>query len=101
MLIIPRTPSPEPLEHRDIDSMTEDEVRRALREARAAGARPRHSSVKQEVKREVKRERGDASDESKPAKRPRRSSEPTETVDLTDDAAVSEVAARPVYVLDD
>ncbi|KAJ9623177.1 hypothetical protein H2203_006113 [Taxawa tesnikishii (nom. ined.)] len=48
--IIPRTPSPAPLEARAIESLTEDELRERLRRAEQANAQ--QVKIKQEMKRE-------------------------------------------------
>lgn len=45
MLIIPRTPSPLPLEERDITTLTPDELRELQRRARAARVRKVHAAA--------------------------------------------------------
>ena len=79
LMIIPSSLSPEPLGDPEIESMTEEELRRALREARNNGSRSNATRIKPEIKREAE----DTVNGRKPAKRARRSDEPIQTVDLT------------------
>ena len=61
-MIIPRTPSPDPLEERDVTTLNHEELRELQRRARAA-----KESTNGEVKPKIKRERSDE-DHQRPRK---------------------------------
>ncbi|KAK4891814.1 hypothetical protein LTR27_009666 [Elasticomyces elasticus] len=84
MLIIPRTPSPPPLEERSIESMSRDELQelqRQLRELRE------QATSQAEVKREIKRERTDDNPRPRKVARPNRAST---VLEFDDDNSVRE-----------
>lgn len=95
-MVLPRSPSPVPLEERDVDTLSPEEMRQLLRRQRerdvAAKALKRGQGVKRERSRERSRtatvDDGDAGDVSfvsaKRRKLPRTLDEDgTETIDLT------------------
>lgn len=57
LLIIPRSPSPVPLEDRDVDTLTPEEMRELLRRQRERDAASQNMKQEREVKRERTRER--------------------------------------------
>jgi hypothetical protein len=60
LLIIPRSPSPQPLEERDVDTLSPEEMRTLLRRQRERNEAP--TNVKREggaIKRERSRDRSD------------------------------------------
>jgi len=57
LLVIPRSPSPVPLEDRDVDSLSQEEMRELLRRQRQRGEAARIVKHEGGVKRERSRER--------------------------------------------
>ncbi|KAH4107673.1 hypothetical protein HBH46_051040 [Parastagonospora nodorum] len=82
LMIVPRSPSPAPLEDRDIDTLTPEEMRQLLRRQREGGQAPQ--AVKQEQR--VKQEQG--------VKRERTRGRSSATYDFDSDDEVSFVSAK-------